>query len=564
MRVRDRRLPLLSVPLFLLMVLFLAACSGTEEATHEEAAPLGYGGGDAVGASDGDSYGYDDMSAAPLEPSSGRTASTSVRRDASGKASAEGAAVGRASGEGGMAFSAPLSIGIVSPESASSLASIGTTTSSGETPGFGGAVTLDLPRKHMMVGGTEDGTDAPPPTSGSDKTLSMDMIVATDEIAEKSPEPDVIEDVVEREEPMMDAGQLTAGEWSDLREWKFWNAVSASNDWKHLKEYWGFGAGQRISVRVDNGSEPIPDAEVTLLSKDGTLLWTARSDNHGRAELFTGLDAEKAAAPYDIVVTANGKESRLGSVDPSREQGLDESPLVVRIQTEPKAPKTIDVMFMIDATGSMGDEMSYIKGELVSVMSRVRDDLDDDYTLRLSTNVYRDHGDEYVVRSTPFDTDIDKAISFLKKQGAGGGGDIPEAVEDALEDAIEKHEWSEGAQSRFLFLVLDAPPHYDAPRAAKIRALTEKAAKKGIRIIPVASSGIDKETEFLLRFMGIHTGGTYVFLTDHSGIGNSHIEPTIGDYAVEYLDDLLVRLIVQYTERPANLDAINPRLPAIK
>ena len=85
-----------------------------------------------------------------------------------------------------------------------------------------------------------------------------------------------------------------------------------------------------------------------------------------------------------------------------------------------------------------------------------------------------------------------------------------------------------------------------------------------IRIIAVSSSGVDKETEFLMRFLGIHTGGTYTFLTDHSGIGNSHIAPTIGSYEVEYLDDLLVRLIVQYTDRPESIDAITPRTPEIR
>ena len=42
------------------------------------------------------------------------------------------------------------------------------------------------------------------------------------------------------------------------------------------------------------------------------------------------------------------------------------------------------------------------------------------------------------------------------------------------------------------------------------------------------------------------TGGTYTFLTDDSGVGGSHLEPTVGEYQVEQLNDLLVRLIEQY------------------
>ena len=374
---------------------------------------------------------------------------------------------------------------------------------------------------------------------------------------------DPITDTEIEPEPAPRAGQLTAGEWSDLAEWKFWNSVIASSDWSKMVEHWGFGKGQRISVRVDNGSQPIPDAEVQLLDKDGALLWTSRTDNFGRAELFTGLDRENENGPYEVVARAGGQETSLGGVDPSREQSPSESPLFARLRLNPEQINTVDVMFVVDATGSMGDELNYIKAELESVIERVQTEMENAYTIRVASNVYRDQGDEYVVRSHPFSENVRDVAMFLRSQRAGGGGDTPEAVEEALEDAIDKHQWSASAQSRFLFLVLDAPPHYTPERLEKIRELTRKAAAKGIRVIPVSGSGVDKETEFLMRFMAIHTGGTYVFLTDHSGIGESHIEPTIGNYAVEYLDDLIVRLIVQYTRQPESIDAITPRKPDI-
>jgi hypothetical protein len=44
------------------------------------------------------------------------------------------------------------------------------------------------------------------------------------------------------------------------------------------------------------------------------------------------------------------------------------------------------------------------------------------------------------------------------------------------------------------------------------------------------------------------TNGTYVFITNDSGIGNEHLEPSVGEYEVELLNELLVRLILKYTE----------------
>ena len=74
------------------------------------------------------------------------------------------------------------------------------------------------------------------------------------------------------------------------------------------------------------------------------------------------------------------------------------------------------------------------------------------------------------------------------------------------------------------------------------------AAKKGIKIIPVAASGVDKNAEFLLKFFAMATNGTYTFLTNHSGIGNNHIAPEAKDYNVETLNDLIIRLILENAE----------------
>ena len=52
----------------------------------------------------------------------------------------------------------------------------------------------------------------------------------------------------------------------------------------------------------------------------------------------------------------------------------------------------------------------------------------------------------------------------------------------------------------------------------------------------------------MLRFFANATGGTYVFLTDDSGVGYSHLKASVGDYKVEQLNQLLIRLIEYYTE----------------
>jgi hypothetical protein len=67
--------------------------------------------------------------------------------------------------------------------------------------------------------------------------------------------------------------------------------------------------------------------------------------------------------------------------------------------------------------------------------------------------------------------------------------------------------------------------------------------KKGVVFYPVAGSGYDNATEFIMRTAALLSGGVFLFLTDDSGVGNAHAEPHLTNYHVERLDRLMVRLI---------------------
>ena len=85
--------------------------------------------------------------------------------------------------------------------------------------------------------------------------------------------------------------------------------------------------------------------------------------------------------------------------------------------------------------------------------------------------------------------------------------------------------------------------HYIDGTDAALDAAVRSAAERGIRLVPVVASNADRTTELFGRALAICTGGTYVFLTDDSGVGNSHLEPIVGDYTVESLHNVIVRII---------------------
>ncbi|MFT5647640.1 MAG: hypothetical protein ACI976_002332 [Aureispira sp.] len=346
-----------------------------------------------------------------------------------------------------------------------------------------------------------------------------------------------------------EAGTLTAGEWNDLNNWTFWETLMQKKSFSEYQEEWQFFPSQRYSVRVtDAMGQPVMDCKVELIGKDKSKLWQAKTNNSGIAELWAQPFSEGKNFKNKIVISYNGKKQQIKSpitfIEGTNNLKLEET------ATMPE--NRADVMFVVDATGSMEDEITYLKKELEDVVTQVKTD-QPALSLQIGSVFYRDEGDKYVTRSSPLSANMDATINFINDQSADGGGDYPEAVDAALEEAISQQNWSESARTRIVFLMLDAPPHHDIKSLKSIQASIAKAAEKGVKLIPIASSGIDKKTEFLMRFFSLTTNGSYVFMTDHSGVGNGHVEPTIGEYRVEYLNELLTRIITQSTQPSVEL-----------
>src|SRR5690606_739428 len=187
----------------------------------------------------------------------------------------------------------------------------------------------------------------------------------------------------------------------------------------------------------------------------------------------------------------------------------------------------LDLMLVIDTTGSMGDEIAYLQAELRSIIAAItakHRDLD----IRIGFVFYRDLGDDYITRTIAFDRDIGRAQGVLAQQYASGGGDYPEAMDQALIRAVGQNWRPDAVKS--LLLVADAPPHDEL--FARTWAAAEAARARRIHITPVAASGVADEAEYAMRAMAAVTQSRYLFLTDDSGVGNPHAAPAIDCYLV--------------------------------
>ncbi len=340
------------------------------------------------------------------------------------------------------------------------------------------------------------------------------------------------------------SGALTAGEVNDFSKWDMWQDLT-SDELRSYAEGWKIQPVGRYTLMLQSQSGlPLADAKVTLTT-DLKEVYAARTDNTGKAELWANLNGKAPeSSQYDMKIDYRGQKAKLRNVKPFSES-INHHMMAV----DCNEMNTVDIAFVVDATGSMGDELSYLKAEMNDVIFTSKQ-ISSKLNFRFANVFYRDINDSYVVRTMDFNRVLSESVQFINGQNASGGGDYEEAVELGLDTAIHSLNWSEEARTRIVFLILDAPPHNTEPNRAKLEQLIRDGARKGIRIVPVGASGINKATEYLMRSMAIGTNGTYTFLTDHSGIGNAHIEPSTDDYKVETFNDLMVRVLKSYTYMP--------------
>ena len=336
--------------------------------------------------------------------------------------------------------------------------------------------------------------------------------------------------------PHPQAGRLTAGEHDDLLNPELYaRYVRDSNLAQSIPSLPRVDTARLLTVEVhDANGRGVPFAEVVLTCSDGNAI-TLATQADGRVTFFPGIDRLSRTAT--VRVRYQGRwQGAARPIAIAAEPGVQSVGFTVG--NSAVAATKLDLMLVVDTTGSMGDEIGYLQSELQSIVSSIRHrhpGLD----VRVGFVFYRDIGDDYVTRTVPFDRDMGRASTALGEQYATGGGDYPEAMDQALIRAVGQG-WRPDAVKTML-LVADAPPHDDL--FGQTWGAVESLRAQRVQIVPVAASGVADNAEYAMRAMAAFTQSRYLFLTDDSGIGNAHAAPAIDCYLVTRLDALLRRVI---------------------
>jgi hypothetical protein len=168
----------------------------------------------------------------------------------------------------------------------------------------------------------------------------------------------------------------------------------------------------------------------------------------------------------------------------------------------------VEVMFVLDTTGSMGGLIAAAKEKIWSIANTLAT-ADPAPAIRMGLVGYRDRGDGYVTTVTPLSDDLDAVYTQLMQYRADGGGDGPESVNQALYEAVTKPDWRpDNATYRVIFLVGDAPPHMDYQDDVKYMESCRLAARQDI-VINTIQCGNMPETKPVWRKIAHLAEGAY-------------------------------------------------------
>jgi Mg-chelatase subunit ChlD len=199
-------------------------------------------------------------------------------------------------------------------------------------------------------------------------------------------------------------------------------------------------------------------------------------------------------------------------------------------QEKPASQPRIEVVFVLDTTGSMGGLIDAAKAKIWSLCNQIATGTPTP-ELKIGLVAFRDRGDDYITKIQNLTDDLDAVHSNLMSFQAAGGGDFPESVNQALHEAVTEIRWSKDKNTlKLIFLVGDAPPHMDYPDDVKYPDTCKLAVEKGI-VINTVQCGKHPETRKYWQHICELARGRYVQIPDDGGPVVVHKTPYDEDLA---------------------------------
>jgi hypothetical protein len=339
--------------------------------------------------------------------------------------------------------------------------------------------------------------------------------------------------------PLAESSRLSAGVVNDNEQWADYLAYLQAYP---AADIIPLDVSERHTIQLlDAAGQPIPGALVQITT-NGESVTALRTHSDGSALFFPRL-YDLPAGNY--LATAVYGEQTVSL--PLATGGVGDTwQLVLGAEQEAATAVPLDILFLIDATGSMDDEIRQLKDNMVAIAMQINA-LPSQPDVRFGFVTYRDRTDDLLLNVHPFTAELESFVAALADIEAYGGGDYPEDLHAGLFSAIQAIDWRQEGSVSLIFLIADAPPHLDYPDQDDYTVHLRQAMAQGIKIYPIASSGLDTQGEYIFRQLAQVTNGRFIFLNPGNPDVGTGDESTfvVTNFAVADLDNLIVQIVTE-------------------
>lgn len=275
-------------------------------------------------------------------------------------------------------------------------------------------------------------------------------------------------------------------------------------------DHYPLNVSERIVLSViDAGGKPVHNAIVTLKAA-GRQVARMKTYADGTCSIYPAMLGTAESYSAEISGSAGRKSLVISRNGPRK--------VTVKLDSTRVLPGKVpmDLLFVMDTTGSMGEEIERLRSTIEIIYDNLSA-VNPKPEIRMGLVLYKDTTDAedpegYRTKLIPFTRDLDAFQAELDKVEASGGGDTPEDLQAALEDAMLRMSWNpEGI--RLAFVVTDAPPHLDYGQTYTYAKAAQDARDNAVKIFTVGTGGLPLDGEYILRQISQITQAKYIFLT---------------------------------------------------
>ena len=152
----------------------------------------------------------------------------------------------------------------------------------------------------------------------------------------------------------------------------------------------------------------------------------------------------------------------------------------------------VDLIMVIDTTGSMKPYLRAIKSEIKTISKNI---ISKNENSRIGFMLYRDTKDKYLTKKIEFNNNIEEIERESKYFYADGGGDKAEPMYEAIQQALEKFEFQN--ENRVIVVITDAKPKVIGRANLELNTITAKRKNVNVEIISAKEMKEEDSDDYL-------------------------------------------------------------------